>query len=50
MEYTNSCYKVFIKMYLIRDFVKCVQYSIPAPVHMPDQWTDEQPRTHLVSF
>jgi hypothetical protein len=44
---------VFITMYLIRDFTRGVQNSIPPPLHMPEhdeQWTDEHARTHQCFF
>jgi hypothetical protein len=50
---THSCHKVFITMYLIRDFTSGVQNSIPPPLHMPEhdeQWTDEHARTHQGLF
>jgi hypothetical protein len=40
-------------MYLISDFTRGVQNSIPPPLHMPEhdeQWTDEHARTHQGLF
>jgi hypothetical protein len=39
--------------YLISDFTRGVQNSIPPPLHMPEhdeQWTDEHARTHQCLF